>query len=112
MKRIMQAMLAIVFALVAVLSLQVGHAYAQDDCHWLTVNAQDYQEVNLNQDTTVEFELVDMGKEGSRVFVLGCGGYQLGGWKAIHEICQPPSSDITILNRGPDDVDIKIFPQQ
>ncbi|NEO36285.1 MAG: hypothetical protein F6J90_08110 [Moorea sp. SIOASIH] len=122
MKRIMQAMLAIVFALVAVLSLQVGHAYAQDaspqevevvyEYGWFTVKAEESKEIiNVIQDVPLEFELVDLGDEGSTVSVLGCGDYVLGGRDYIGETCEPPSSDITIENKGPDDVDVNIWPQ-
>ncbi|WAN69365.1 hypothetical protein BJP36_44200 [Moorena producens JHB] len=121
MKRIMQAMLAIVFALVAVLSLQVGHAYAQDaspqevevvyEYDWFTVKADEFKEVNVTQDVPFDIELVDTGDEGSYVFVLGCNVYVLGGHDYIGDTCNPSSSDITIKNDGPDDVDVNIFPQ-
>ncbi|NEO70272.1 hypothetical protein [Moorena sp. SIO3H5] len=122
MKRIMQAMLAIVFALVAVLSLQVGHAYAQDaspqevevvyEYDWFTVKADEFKEVNVIQDALLDIELVDVGDYGSEVYVLGCNVYVLGGHDYIGDTCYPPSSDIAILNDGPDDVDVHIVPQQ
>ncbi|NEN97263.1 MAG: hypothetical protein F6K50_17540 [Moorea sp. SIO3I7] len=122
MKRIMQAMLAIVFALVAVLSLQVGHAYAQDvspqevevvyEYGWFTVKAEDSKEINVIQDRPLDFDLVDKGDEGSTVFVFhGCGAYKLEPRDYIYPTCEHPSSKVIFANGGPDDVDIKIFPQ-